>query len=172
MADDHDNTISQVHGLLRFNNGKQRMRKGTEVRVANTLFLLCRIIAPPGSQHRQDHSTANHRHSSSASSSAARRCVNEPQPAHLWQALVCVIDGTTMSTVQTASDWATTERSGTQYPRATDDSDILATSQTPADLTPYWEARYVALDKETDMLVHAIEGTEKPHRRHRPTTTK
>lgn len=47
-------------------------------------------------------------------------------------------------------------------PPQKDDSDILATCQTPDALTPYWQARYLALDPATDLLVHVIEGTKKP----------
>ncbi|OBT58219.1 hypothetical protein VE04_01755 [Pseudogymnoascus sp. 24MN13] len=52
-------------------------------------------------------------------------------------------------------------------PAQKEDSDILATCQTPDVLTMYWQARYVALVPETDLVVHVIEGTKKPQRSHK-----
>ncbi|KFY88257.1 hypothetical protein V500_06447 [Pseudogymnoascus sp. VKM F-4518 (FW-2643)] len=57
----------------------------------------------------------------------------------------------TMPSVQTANEWATFSGqftdtkggAGTQHPPPQkDDSDILAACQTPAALTPYWQARH------------------------------
>ncbi|OBT47740.1 hypothetical protein VE00_02199 [Pseudogymnoascus sp. WSF 3629] len=73
-----------------------------------------------------------------------------------------------MASVQTANEWAIESCPGTQHlPPQKDDSDILATCQTPDALTPYWQARYLALDPATDLLVHVIEGTKKPQRSHK-----